>query len=74
MPTGEHETSITFYQRFSMGVEVAEHGVTTPAADDSNFIRIDAGEEEGHGSTSAKGASSYLVGMNTSVPGDCEGY
>ena len=47
MPSGEHEASIVADERFSVGVEIAEHGVATPASYDTNFIRIDASKEEG---------------------------
>jgi hypothetical protein len=73
MPSGEHEASIVADERFSVGVEVAEHGVATPASYDTNFIRIDASKEEGHSSASTKRAGGYLFRMDASMPRDGEG-
>ena len=56
-----------------MGVEVAEHGITAPATDDTYFVRVDAGEEECHGTASAKRAGSNLVRVNTGMTGNGQG-
>ena len=73
MPSGEHEASIVADERFSVGVEIAEHGVATPASYDTNFIRIDASKEESHSSASTKRAGGYLFRMDASVPRYGEG-
>ena len=73
MPTGEHEASIVSHKRFSVGMEVTEHSVAAPATNDTDFIGVDAGEEESHGSTSAKGTGGNLIRMDASMAWDCEG-
>ena len=67
MAAGEHEPRVVSDQWFSVGMKIAEHGVTTPSADDTNFVGIDAGEEESHGTTRAKRAGCNLVGMDASM-------
>ena len=56
-----------------MGVEVAEHGVTFPATDDADLVRIHTDEEKGHCSTGAKGASCDIVWIDASIAGDGQG-
>ena len=73
MAAGEHEPRVVSDQWFSMGMKIAEHGVTTPAPDDADLVRVDAGEEESHSSTCTKRAGSYLVGMDTGMPWDGQG-
>ena len=52
----EHESGVFLDERNRVTVEVAEHGVAAPAADDADVIGVNAGEEECHGSAGAEGS------------------
>ena len=50
-----------------MAIEVAKHGVTAPMAKDSDFIRINTTEEEGHGATGSEGPSRNVFRIDPSI-------
>ena len=52
-----------------MEIEVAKHGITPPAAKNLDAVGVNATEEECHGTTRLKGASSNVGRVNTSVAG-----
>lgn len=59
--TREHEASVAMDKRFSVGVQVAEHGVTTSAPNYADFVRVKASKEEGHGAAGPKGTSGKVA-------------
>ena len=73
MPSSEHQACVVTHERLSVGVEVAEHGIAAPAADNANFVRLNTSEEEGHGSTRTKRAGGYLIRVNASMTRNGEG-
>ena len=46
-------------------MEVAEHGVRAPSADQANDVGVDPGAEEGHGAASAESAGGDVGGQET---------
>ena len=63
----EHDLGVVLDEWKGMGIEVAEHGVTLPAAEDPDLVRIDAPKKKGHGTTRAKGPCGDVVGVNASI-------
>ncbi len=51
----------------SLGAEIPEHGVRSPAAQQHDFVRVDVGTEEGCGPTRTEGAAGYQVGDDACV-------
>ncbi len=43
-------------KRVSLNVEVPEHFVRAPATKEANFVGVDLGTEEGHGTTQSEGS------------------
>ena len=67
MPSCEHEAGISSDQWFGVGMKIAEHGVATPAPDDTDFVRVKASKEEGHGPACSKGAGSDIGWVDSGV-------
>ena len=67
MPSCEHEAGVSADQWFGVGMKIAEHGVATPAPDDTDFIRVKASQEECHCPAGSKGAGSDVVWVNSGV-------
>ena len=57
----------------SLDAEVAEHGVTFPAAQETDGVRVNLGTEEGGGSTRAQGAGREEEGINARGGGEGSG-
>jgi len=57
----QHEASEVAHDGVGLKVQVAEHFVGTPAADEADDVRVNLGEEEGHGPTRAKRAGGDVV-------------
>ncbi len=70
MGAQEHETRVVLDERKSVGMEIAKHGVTTPAAHDANLVWILPSEEEGHRATVTKGAGCDVINVDTCVARD----
>ena len=51
-------------------MEVAEHGIAAPAADDADFIGVFPTEEKGHCTTVAEGTSGDVFDVDSGVTGD----
>ena len=51
-------------ERKGLGMEVAEHGIGLPSADEADDIAINTTTEEGHGSTCVKAASGSVSGSS----------
>ncbi len=51
-------------------MEIAKHGVASPAPDDAYLVRVFAAKEEGHGTTVAEGAGSDVFDGDTCVARD----
>ena len=66
----KHDLGVILDEWKSMGVEVSKHGVASPAAEDTDLIRVNAAEEEGHGTTGAKGPGGDIVWVDASITGD----
>ena len=45
MASGKHDADVATDERFSVGMEVTEHGVALPTPDDTNFIGVKAAKE-----------------------------
>ena len=63
----EHDPGVILDEWKGIGIEVLEHGITLPAAEDLDLVRVNAAEEEGHGTTRAKGLGGKVVWVNASI-------
>ena len=54
-------------------MHVSEHGITTPAADDADFVGVATGEEQRHGAAVAQGASRDMRQLDTAVARNGQG-
>ena len=43
--TGEHDVGVVLNEWEGVPMEISEHGVAAPTADDANFVRVNATEE-----------------------------
>ena len=50
---GDHGISVVLDERAGGDVEISEHDVGFPSADEADFVGVNAGEEEGHGTSRA---------------------
>ena len=73
MPPLEHQQGIVLDKGKGVAVEVTEHGIAIPMADNADFIRVNTGEKEGHSATAAEGASGNAGGGDTTVARDGDG-
>ena len=55
-----------------MAVEVAEHGVTTPSADNADVIGVNTAKQQGHGATRTKGTGCNIGRIDTGMTGNGE--
>ena len=46
--SGEHDAGIATDKQFGKDVEIAEHGITYPMPNDTNFIGVKASKEKCH--------------------------
>ena len=63
----EHDLGVILDKGKSMGMEVSKHGVAFPAAEDADFVRIDAAEEESHGTTRTEGPCGDVVWFDACI-------
>ena len=68
----EHDTGVILDEWKGVSMEVTEHGVAAPAADDANFIRIHASQQEGR-ATSAERPCCNVCRINAGMPRNSEG-
>ena len=66
----EHEKRVMLDERECVSMEVAEHGVASPAADDADFIGVFPTKEKGHRATVAEGTSGDVFDVDSGVTGD----
>ena len=57
----EHEPGEVAHDRLGLKVEVPEHFIRAPAANESDDVGINSGEKEGHGTTHPKGAGCDVI-------------
>jgi hypothetical protein len=70
--TLQHTRGEGAHERVGLEMEVAEHSIGAPAADHFDEVGVDAGAEEGHGTTGAK-SPSVNIGGGEAVDGEGEG-
>ena len=51
----------------SVAKKVTKHGVTAPATEDTDFIRVNAPEEQGHGTAGRKGPCRDIIRVDSGV-------
>jgi hypothetical protein len=61
----EHLAGKALHDGFCLEMEVADHGVTVPPAEDLDEVVVNFATEEGHGSASAEGFGSDVLGGET---------
>ena len=69
----KYDMGVVLDERKCMSMEISKHGVTAPASNDSNFIGVNATEEQSHGSAGPKGSSGNVVRVEASVARNGEG-
>ena len=53
-----------------MSVEIAEHGITAPAAHNTDIVGINTREEKGHGTAGTEGSCCNVGRVDASMPRD----
>ena len=53
-------------------MEIAKHGITTPAAEDPDVVRINSAKEKRHGAAGAQRTSGNVSWVNASMASDRE--
>ena len=59
---GEHGVSKVANQRQCLGMEVMQHGVRIPLADEPHGMWVPTATKQGHGPTCMKAAGIHIVG------------
>ena len=67
MPSGKHDTGVATDKWFGMSMEISEHGVAFPTADNTDLVGVKATKQEGHGTAGSERASSDFGWVHSSM-------
>ena len=71
VPPGKHDAGVAPDEWLGVGMEVSEHVVAFPTADDTDFVRVKAtSKQEGHGTAGSERASGNFGWIHSSMAWD----
>ena len=69
----KHDSGVVVNERKGMSMEIAEHDISLPATDDTNFLWIGATKKERQCAAGSKRASGNILLINVHMPWYGEG-
>ena len=66
-PCGQHTLGVISHEGVGLDVQIPEHFVRSPPADEADDVRVNSGEEEGGGTSGPKTAGRDVGGEETKV-------